>query len=908
MSESELTVSYLRCEYLVNPEGIAEPSPRLSWLLDSSIPNTKQVAYRICAASNPDALDTPDRWDSGWVDSDSSTQRVYQGSRLKSREQVHWQVSVRDNHGNEAVSKMAYWSMGLLEANEWCAHWITAPKEAFDRDPEATAGDELKCATPVQFRREFTADKSIRRAVLYISAQGIIDVRVNGSAITDDIFAPEWTDYRFRIQYRTYDITQHLTEGSNAVAAYLGDGWFSGYVGWQETRGRYGFRNSLMGQIEIEYHNGNVDRISTDALWKCSTGPILESDFMMGEIFDERRHEKRWDQPNFDDAHWLPAEPLPAPQAKLVSQPSEPVRITDELSPVSIQRIAEDTYLFDFAQNIAGWVRIKTTGKAGDVLTIRHGERLDENGLLYTENLRRAKATDQYTFDQSGVADWQPRFSFHGFQYVEINGLKTPPDIDTVTACMVRSATPQCGFFSCANPNVNRLWLNCLWSQKDNFLSVPTDCPQRDERLGWMGDAQVFLRTAIYNMDVAAFFTKWMQDVCDAQTNDGIFPDTAPRLPENEGNFIGLDGLGGGPAWADAGIIIPTTLWQVYGDTAILDKHWNNMVAWMDYLERTNPDGLRTRELGNNYGDWLCIPADTSFRTHSPMKNLLATAFWADDANRMAAAAKTLGKESDAQRFSDTYEKVRSAFQEEFLNPDGSLTVKTQTAYLLALAFDLVPENTKTQTAGHLVQLIEDNDRHLTTGFVGIRFLNPVLTDFGHGDLAYELLLHEDYPSWLYPVKHGATTIWERWNGWTADDGFFNPFMNSFNHYSLGSVGEWLFSHVGGIQPDPERPGFQHFILKPFPSAKLGHATVEHTAICGTIKSAWALSSDGMRWDITIPANTEAQVHIPVAKDRFFSINGQALSGDCKVLEGAPERAALSLGSGVYTIRSNYTG
>lgn len=908
MPHSTLTVSALRCEYLVNPEGIGEPSPRLSWLLDSSIPNTKQVAYRICAASNPDALDTPDYWDSGWVDSDSSTQRVYQGSRLKSRDQVHWKVSVRDNHGNEAVSQKAYWSVGLLEDSDWHAEWITAPREVFERDPEAHPGDDLKCATPVQFRREFASTQLIRRAVLYISAQGIVDVRVNGSAITDDLFAPEWTDYRTRIQYRTYDITGHLTEGANAIAAYLGDGWFSGYVGWQETRGRYGFRNSILAQLEVEYQDGRIDRILTDDSWTCSTGPIIESDFMMGEIFDEGRHERLWDQPHFDDAHWLPAERLPAPQAKLVAQPSEPVRITDQLSPVSIKRIAEETYLFDFAQNIAGWVRINTMGKTGDVLTIRHGERLDENGMLYTENLRRAKATDSYTFGQSETADWQPRFSFHGFQYVEVSGLKTPPGIHTLTACMVRSATPQSGQFSCLNENVNRLWLNCLWSQKDNFLSVPTDCPQRDERLGWMGDAQIFLRTAMYNMDVAAFFTKWMQDICDAQTDDGIFPDTAPRLPENDGNFVGLDGLGGGPAWADAGIIIPTTMWQIYGDTAILDKHWNNMVAWMDYLERTNPDGLRTRDLGNNYGDWLCIPADTSFRTHSPMKNLLATAFWADDANRMAAAAMALGKESDAQRFSDTFNMVRSAFQEEFLNPDGSLTVKTQTAHLLALAFDLVPEDLKPQTAGYLVNLIEDNDRHLTTGFVGIRFLNPVLTDFGYGELAYELLLHEDYPSWLYPVKHGATTIWERWNGWTAEDGFFNPFMNSFNHYSLGSVGEWLFSHVGGIQPNPERPGFQQFILKPFPSAKLSQAAVEHTAIYGTIKSAWKLSMDGLEWNITIPTNAEALVHIPVAKDGSFTVNGEVQSNNTQFKAGTPNRAILTIGSGTYKICSNFFG
>jgi alpha-L-rhamnosidase len=525
-----------------------------------------------------------------------------------------------------------------------------------------------------------------------------------------------------------------------------------------------------------------------------------------------------------------------------------------------VKEINPGVFIFDLGQNIAGWVRLRVQAPAGTRITIRHGERLSPDGTLYTENLRRAKATDVYICKGKGEEIYEPHFTFHGFQYVEITGWL--PKSATVIGCVVRSATPDAGKFECSHPGVNRLWLNGLWSQKDNFLSVPTDCPQRDERLGWMGDAQVFLRTASYNLDVAAFFTKWMTDVADAQTPDGIFPDTAPRLREGE-NFIGLDGLGGGAGWADAGIIIPWTIWRVYGDRRIIERHWTAMVKWLDWVERHNPAGLRVNELGNNYGDWLCIPSDTSFRTQSPMKNLLATAYWADDAAKMAAMARELGRETEAGRFEAMFAKVRAAFQKEWLRDDGRLTVEAQTAYLLALAFDLLPENVRSRAAEHLVENIQSLDWHLSTGFIGISHLNPQLTLAGHADVAYRLLLQETYPSWLYPVKHGATTIWERWNGWTHAEGFFNPHMNSFNHYSLGSVGEWLFRHVAGIELDPAAPGFQKFVLRPFPGDGLDFARASYRTMHGEISSEWKRADGKLIWRIRVPANTSATVFVP---------------------------------------------
>jgi len=538
-----------------------------------------------------------------------------------------------------------------------------------------------------------------------------------------------------------------------------------------------------------------------------------------------------------------------------------------------VNEIRPGVVIFDCGQNIAGWVRLRVRAPAGTRLVLRHGERLNSDGTLYTENLRRAKATDVYICKGGKMEVWEPHFTFHGFQYVELTGLPAWPKpksgggssarkVDVVTGCVVRSAIAPAGQFECSHDGVNRLWLNGLWSQRDNFLSVPTDCPQRDERLGWMGDAQVFLRTASYNMDVAAFFSKWMSDVEDAQTPDGVFPDTAPRLPERE-NYVGLDDLGGAAGWADAGIIVPWTIWRVYGDKRILQRHWKAMTAWLEWIERHNPDGLRVKQLGNNYGDWLCIPSDTTFRAHSPMKNLLATAYWADDAAKMARMARELGRKAEAKRFDAMFKKVRAAFQKEFLREDGQLTVATQTAYLLAVAFDLLPETARARAIDHLVENIQALDWHLSTGFIGISHLNPQLTLAGRADVAYRLLLRDDYPSWLYPVKHGATTIWERWNGWTEEEGFFSPQMNSFNHYSLGSVGEWLFRHVAGIELDPDVPGFQRFVLHPFIDAGLDFVRASYWTMHGEIASEWKRDGEKLTWAIRIPANATARIHVP---------------------------------------------
>ena len=906
-----IKVSRLRCEYLINPFGMDENRPRLSWVIESGRRGTYQTAWRVRVASSLEVLESGqvDLWDSGRVEDGRSSHIVYEGKPLTSRQRCYWKVEVCDDKGNTFVSETAHWTMGLLDESDWRADWISANPDYLERCDHAIKPTITEPGTPPWFRKVFTVKDSIRRATVYGSARGILELSLNGQRVGDNFFSPEWTDYDKRIHYHAYDVTEMVSTGENVLGAILGDGWYSGYVGWQETRGRYGLENSLTVQLEITLYDGSTQIVASDKSWKCSAGPIISSDFMMGETYDARCELTGWDKADFDDAKWCDVNVVSPPDADIVSQRSEPVRIVETIKPVSVNEISPGVWIYDLGQNISGWVKLKVSGQAGMRITLRHGERLNPDGTLYTENLRRAKATDIYILKGQGEEIRQPRFTFHGFQYVELTGPDLKPADDAVTGCVIHSSTPKAGTFDCSDRRINRLWLNGVWSQKDNFISVPTDCPQRDERLGWTGDAQVFSRTAGYNMDVAAFFTKWMIDVCDAQTPEGIFPDTAPRLKEGE-NFVGLDGLGGAAGWADAGIIIPWMLWRVYDDTRIVERHFQAMCGWLDYIQRTNPNGIRCNQLGNNYGDWLCIPSDTTFRTQSPMKTLLATAYWADDAAKLSKMARAIGKAEQAEKFEKMFEYVRDAFQKEFLLDGGRLSVDTQTAYILALAFDLLPEKIRQNAAEHLIDNIKQLDWHLSTGFIGISHLNPTLTAIGRSDVAWRLLLNEDYPSWLYPVLHGATTIWERWNGWTHQDGFFNPQMNSFNHYSLGSVGEWLYRCAAGIEPAPEVNGFKKIKLCPYPGGGLKYAGAEYDSIYGLIKSRWQRDGDRLTYEITVPANTSACVYIPSDTGTPITESGRPVE-DIAGIEPAGRQeqfAVFEIPSGSYKFTSTYTG
>ena len=890
---SDLKITHLRCEYLKNPLGIDVVKPRLSWVIESSERSLKQTAYRIIISSNEEILqrNSGDLWDSGKVKSDCTNQIVYEGKKLHSRMKCYWKVFVWDNNRILREShEESFWTMGLQDEEDWKSSWIGMEFDRRFMKPEKLAPGP----PPPWFRKNFALGKPVKSALAYITAQGIFRLHINGQQIGKDVFAPEWTDYNTRIQYRTYDVTENLKQGKNAIGAVVGDGWYSGYLGWRKFRGNYGLQNSLLLQLEVEYEDGTTEIIASDKTWRCADGPVISSDLLMGEHYDARKEMPGWDTAEFDDNDWKPVVIVDKPQAKLVAQPSETVQVKQYIETVEMTEPKKGVYVFDLGQNIAGWVKLKVKGKAGIKVTLRHAERLNPDGTIYMTNLRDAKATDTYILKGGEEEFFEPRFTFHGFQYVEVTGFPSIPDINVITGCAIYSAASPAGSFECSSSMVNKLYKNLIWSQRGNYISIPTDCPQRDERLGWMGDAQIFIRTGTFNMDVAAFFTKWMRDVVDAQSGEGAFPDFAPRLKDKA-----LMRFESAPAWGDAGIIVPWSIHRVYGDTRIITEHWEAMVEWMDFLQEANPDLIRRKKTGNNYGDWLSIKADTP-------KDLLATAYWAYDALLMAEMAKVIGRRSEASYYEKLFQNIRESFQREFVLPDGRINEETQTGFLLALAMDLVPENLRSKSAEHLVENIKQRDWHLSTGFVGAGYLLPVLSQMGHSGVAYCLLLKETFPSWGYSIKQGATTIWERWDGWTEKKGFQDPGMNSFNHYAFGSVGEWLFRFVAGIDLDPEVPAYKRFKIQPHVGGGLEYAKAEYNSIHGKIVSGWKLENDKLLMDITIPANTSAFVYVPTEDRSQVTESGKSVkdSEGVKFLRMEKGAAVFKVDSGSYIFES----
>ncbi|HET7271604.1 MAG TPA: glycoside hydrolase family 78 protein [Rubrobacter sp.] len=869
----------------------------MSWALESKGRNQMQSAYRIQVAGNEEDLESEENllWDSGRVESGRTIGVEYEGEALRSGSRCVWKVRVWDGAGEPSpFSEPAIFEMGLLERSDWEGDWISLgedPDEDFD-PPTGEEYDDLAngLAPSPYLRKEFSLEGSVRSARLYATARGVYELSINGMKVGDDVLAPGWTDYNRRVQYQTYDVTALLADGPNALGAVLGDGWYSGFVGFDpKHRGAlYGPRPQLLAQLDVEYEGGSTESIATDGTWKCSTGPILFSDLLMGESYDARKEMPGWNEPGFDDSAWFGIDAEEISDTNLVAQPDAGIKVTEDVEAKSVTEPESGVYVFDLGQNMVGWVRLKVEGDAGTEVTLRHAEALNPDGTIYTTNLRSARATDRYVLKGESDEVYEPRFTFHGFRYVEVTGYPGEPPLGAVTGRVVHSATPPTGYFECSSRMVNELQENIVWGQRGNFLSVPTDCPQRDERLGWMGDAQVFVRTASFNMDVAAFFEKWMVDVEDAQSPEGAFPDVAPLL---KGSGL-IDLRWGAPAWGDAGVIVPWTIYRTYDDTRIVERHYDAMARWMDYLYEANPDLIRKNRMGNNYGDWLSPRGD-----HTP-KHLLATAYWAYDAKLMSEMAEATGRHEDAKKYSDLNERIKAAFNEAYVSPDGKIEGDTQTCYLLTLHMDLLPDELRSTAADHLVMSIEGENWHLSTGFAGVGYLCPVLTESGYTDVAYRLLNNDTYPSWGYTIKNGATTIWERWDGWTEENGFQSPNMNSFNHYSLGSVGEWLYRYVAGI--DLGAPGYGRIVIRPRPGGGLTHAKGEYDSVRGRISSAWKIEGERFVLEVAIPPNTTATVHVPSSGD--VSEGGRPVeeAEDVEVLSAGEGETVLTVGSGRY--------
>jgi len=737
------------------------------------------------------------------------------------------------------------------------------------------------------FRKEFEIAKPIRKATVYSTALGLYELSLNGERVGSDYFNPGWTDYNKRLQYQTYDVTDMLLEGGNAVGAMLGDGWYAGNVAHVGPN-QYGTELSLLFQLKIEYEDGTSETVMTDPTWQSTTsGPIQSSDILMGEAYDARKEQMDWNKKDYDDSSWNGVKVVNHLRGKLVAQVGPTVKATEELKPISVKQPVPGTYIFDMGQNMVGWSRLKVEGSAGSKVKLRFAEMLKDDGTLYTENLRTAKQTDEYVLKGSGLEQYEPHFTFHGFRYVEVTGYPGEPALDQITGIVVHTDAPKTGTFETSNPMVNQLYSNITWGQRGNFLSVPTDCPQRNERMGWTGDAQVFVRTATYNMEVPGFYEKYMRDVVDAQGANGAFPDVAPNV----------SGMGNGSnGWGDAGVIIPWTLYLAYNDTSVIKEHYDAMVKWIEYLKSNSNKLIRP---AGGYGDWLSVNETTP-------SDVVNTAYFAYSTNLLSKMAAIIGKTNDAEKYSLLFKDIKTAFNNAFVAADGQIKGNTQAGYVFALHMDLLDGDIKQKAAEHLVKNIKSKNWHLSTGFLGVGYLLPVLTEAGYSEVAYRLLTNDTYPSWGYSIKNGATTIWERWNSYTQENGFGDAGMNSFNHYSLGSVGEWMFRYAAGIEADPEQPGFKHIIIQPTPGGEFSHVNGEYKSIYGSIKSRWEQEGTAFKLNVTIPVNTTATVYIPAIDNSSVSEGGHRIeeAEGVKFLRMEGDRAVYSVGSGTYSFAS----
>lgn len=726
-------------------------------------------------------------------------------------------------------------------------------------------------------RREFTVEKHVERARAYVTALGAYEMFINGRRVGRDLLTPGFTQFEKRLQYQTYDVTDLLASGKNAVGAILGAGWFGSGISWAAEHFKVLPPERFLAQIEIQYTDGSRDSVTSDDSWKAAESAILHAEIYAGETYDARLEKPGWNKPGYDDGPWTPALVCERYSGTLSGQIDTPPRVVATLKPERINALPNGSYVFDMGQNIVGWIALKVRGAAGTTVRLRFAEILNPDGSIYTANLRNADATDTYTLRGGGEETFTPRFTFHGFRYVEVAGYPGKPELGDVSGEVVSSLSGDpTATVTTSSPLVNKMWALGIWGQRGNFLSIPTDCPQRDERLGWMADAAVFWRTGTYNFDIAAFTHKWMRDITDAQLPNGAFTNVSPN--------IGLGDIEGAPGWGDAGVIVPWTTWIQYGDRAVIGRNWDAMQRWMKFIQDANPDFIRKRRVGFNYSDWLAPDRSTP-------KDLVDTAYWALIADMMSQLAHALGKEDDVQRYAAVYSNIRNAFQKAYVKSDGTVGSGSQTSYVLALQMKLLPPELEAAAVEKLVANIEAHDSHLTTGFLGTPYLLFALGNHGRMDVAYRLLLNDTYPSWGYMIKKGATTWWERWNGDRGD-----PEMNSYNHYAFGSVVSWVYQTIAGIDTTSSGPGFHEITIYPRAESGITTARGEYESVYGKIVTEWnATPGEPFTLKITIPANTSAKVILP-------AVLGGRVTKDGKTIRPTVESGnfVARVGSGSY--------
>jgi alpha-L-rhamnosidase len=877
----------LRTEWATNPIGIDEPAPRLTWTLHSERRGTRQSAYEIRVALHPDSFATP-VWTSGRVASSESVNRPYGGPALRPGRRYHWQVRAWDDRGQASPwSAAAFWETGLMGASQWKAKWIVPGLPV----------DTTRSNPAPMLRAEFALDGTVASARAYVTAHGLYEMEINGKRVGNDVLSPGWTSYDKRLQYQTYDVTDVVQRGANAVGVTLGDGWYRGRLAWEKRRNTYGKDVALLAQIVVRYTDGREQVIGTDERWKVATGPIVASDIYNGESYDARLERAGWSKSGYADADWKPARVASYSLQNLLAPLGPPIRRIEELKPKAVLKTPAGETVFDMGQNMVGWVRLRVRGPAGSTVRLQHAEVLDKQGNFYTANLRTAQQADSYTLKGSGDETFEPHFTFHGFRYVKVEGFPGTPGTDAVTGIVVHSDMPRTGSFVTSDSMLNQLYHNIVWGQKGNFVGVPTDCPQRDERLGWTGDAQVFSRTAAFNFDVAGFFTSWLRDLAADQRDNGSLPDVIPDVLSRGSRTANTSSSG----WGDATVIVPWTMYLAYGDARLLERQYPSMRAYVEYQRKTAGDKLLWNT-GWHYGDWLAFATTRSdYPGATTDKDLIATAFYAHSTDLLARSAKVLGKADDARVYRDLFERIRAAWTREYVTASGRLSSNTQTAYALALEFGLLPEARRTDAGVRLAADVRTIG-HLTTGFLGTPYLTDALTQTGHLAEAYRLLLNKRYPSWLYPITQGATTIWERWDGQKPDSSFQDVGMNSFNHYAYGAIGDWMVRTVAGLDLDESQPGYRHLLVAPQPGGGLTSARAELLTPYGSAASSWSLAGGRMRVTVRVPPNASATVRLPSARVGAVTEGGRSVATAEGVSSATQsgDSAVVSIGSGEY--------
>ena len=895
-----MKIHQLRCDYLHNPLGIDNLRPRLSWKLQSSEQGKRQSAYQITVVCGQHNV-----WDSGKVTSSQSIHVPYDGQLLRSRQRYIWRVRVWDELDVATNwSEEAWWEMGLLTPAEWEGNWIEPTP---DFDPERF--------NPAPYLRQSfdLAKKTIVSARVYATAHGIYDLFINGQRVGDQLFAPGWTSYHKRLQYQVYDVTGELQGGENIVGAILADGWWRGEVGPQAIRNAWGNTLGLLLQLMVTYEDGTVQTVASDDSWRWTTGPYLEADMMEGEIYDARLEMPGWNRPGYDAASWQRVRTVSYPLDNLIAESSPKIRQKETFRPTQLITTPTGQRVIDFGQNFAGIARLTLRGIAGETITLRHQEWLNQDGTFHVEKgdpvpgigVKMPQQRNIYTFKSNEAETYEPRFALAGFRYLLIEGYSGDIDLNQIEAVATYSDMPETGQFECSDPDITKLHQNVKWGQKSNFIDVPTDCPTR-ERGGWTGDAQVFARTGSTLMDTAAFFRKWLQDLAADQLESGKVPNMIPDFYQAAGRSHPIfNGTSGSAGWGDAAVIIPWELYQVFGDSSILEQQYESMVAWFSYVhslaQRLNwhrwlsPVYWLNNQKRQNYrslwdtkfhfGEWLepGITMPQMFlglvQAFTISRPVVASAYYKHICDLLAATAAVLNKPDDVARFLSQSERVKQAYGEEFIGADGKMRPDRQATYVRALQFNLVPDELRKLVVDRLVGKIRANGNHVGTGFLSTGFLCHVLTEHGLLNVAYDLLNQRTRPSWLYAIDMGATTIWEGWDTVLPDG---ERGMGSHNHYSKGAVADWLYRVVAGIEIG--EPGYKHIIIRPQPGGGLTSARGSIESMYGEIISSWQIRDGVFDLNVTIPPNTTAEIHLPDLSEAIH-IGSGAYSMSCPLTD-----------------------